>query len=74
MTTFTKQELERFSDAAGRHIAETDGCGMPVAARHSARFQELLARRASRATVVSVETQASARFVMPYAAMAMPDR
>lgn len=45
MTTLTKRELEKFSDAAGQHIADTDRSGVPVAERHLARFQEIMARR-----------------------------
>lgn len=72
MPILTRYELERFSDAAGRLMAETDGQGVPMADRHVARFQQLKARRARIMTVMAVEARASGAFVRPCTAMAYP--
>lgn len=72
--TLTRQELARFSDAAGRIMAETDGHNLPVASRHSERFAELSRRHSHARVVMSVTTRVSGSMVMPCHATALPDR
>ncbi|WP_288581898.1 hypothetical protein [uncultured Methylobacterium sp.] len=79
MTTFTRQELEHFSDAAGRAVASADGCGVPVASRHATRFQQLMARRNRRGLMLSLETRVGGTMnngasMIPLTALALPDR
>ncbi|MEN3233798.1 hypothetical protein PUR29_09310 [Methylobacterium ajmalii] len=79
MTTFTRHELEQFSDAAGRAIASADGCNVPVASRHAARFQQLMARRNRRSFMLSLETRVGGTLtdgacLTPLMALSLPNR
>lgn len=73
MPELTSHDLERFSDAAGRLMAETDGHNIPTAGRHIARFAELVARHQRARVFMSVSAHGSGSF-MPCRAIALPQR